>query len=414
MRQTDVRLTRRAMAAAIAVPLALTTQAGAQVFSPTGPDAAAYGAEAGYLPGTRGARPAQSTLVGYHSRIDSLYPHNTARAGPAASVLHRAATPLELRYTFQGQPRTIADYLERHPTTGLLIARGDTILLEHYRYARTDRDRLLSQSMAKTVTGMLIGIALRDGAIRSIDDQAAAYVPGLAGSAYGQSTIRDLLHMASGVRYVETYDGTDDHARLGIGLFGPNSPGAARVLSQFNTREAEPGTRFHYASAESEVLGLVVMGATGMKLSAYLETRLWQPMGAEADATWITDARGQEVGYCCFSAVLRDWARFGLMLAHDGAWNGRQIVPSEWMQDATTVAAPFLGAVRPGTGYGYQTWLIPGPRRQFVLLGIHGQALYVDPTARLVMVHTAVRARPTGNPEGLELGALWRAVVAAQ
>lgn len=399
---------------AVLIMLLAATPAWAQVFSPTGPDAAAYGAEAGYSPGPRGGRPAQGFLVGYLSRFDSLHAHNTVRAGPIAAPLRRSPAAFEVNYTFQGKTRSIADYLERHPTTGLLIARGDTILLEHYRYARTDRDRMLSQSMAKTITAMLVGIAVRDGTIRSIDDQAAVYVPGLSGTAYGQTSIRDLLHMASGVRYLETYDGNDDQAKLARGLFGSYNLGAARVLAQFDTREAEPGTRFHYASAETEVLGLVVMGATGMKLSRFLEIQIWQPMGAEANATWVTDTRGQEAGYCCFSAVLRDWARFGLLLAHDGTWNGRQIIPRQWLLDATTIAAPFLGAVRPGTGYGYQTWVITGPRRQFVLLGIHGQALYVDPTARLVLVHTAARVKPTGNPEAAELGALWRAVVAAQ
>ena len=173
-------------------------------------------------------------------------------------------------------------------------------------------------------------------------------------------------------------------------------------------------SRFHYAGAETEVLGLVVSAAVGVPLSRYLETRIWQPMGAEADATWTTDSRGQETAYCCLGAVLRDWARLGLMLAHDGAWNGRQVVPRQWLLDATTVAAPYLapGVATRGSGYGYQVWLLSGPRRQFSLLGVHGQAIFVDPAMQLVLVHTAVRTKPSGDPATAELYALWRALVA--
>ncbi len=352
--------------------------------------------------------------MGYHSRVGDLARHNVVSRGPAAAPLRRTSAELAVSYEFRGQSYPIGDYLDRHPATGLLIARGDTIHFEHYRYARTDRDRFLSQSMAKTITAMLVGIAVVEGTIRSIDQTAADYVPELSGSAYGQTTIRHLLLMASGVRWAERYDGNDDNAKLGRGLFGQNSPGAARVLAQFNQRDAEPGTRFHYASSETEVLGLVLTAATGMPVARYLETRIWQPMGAEANATWMTDRHGQEATYCCLSAVLRDWARLGLLLAHDGAWNGRQIIPRAWILEATTTSIPPVpvGQARARIGYGYQTWLQPGTRRQFSLRGIHGQVIFVDPGLRLVMVHTAARPRPSGDLEaGAELTALWNAVV---
>lgn len=384
------------------------------VFSPTGYDAIANGSEAGYPPPPPGVRPSGGFLVGYHSRVGELARHNVVSRAPGASVLRRAPAELTVRYGFRDQTYTIGDYLDRHPVTGLLIALGDTIHFEHYRYARTDRDRFVSQSMAKTVTAMLIGIAVSEGAIRSIDQTAAEYVPDLSGTAYGQTLIRHLLLMASGVRWSERYDGNDDNAKLGRGLFGQNGPGAARVLAQFAERDAEPGTQFRYASAETEVLGLVLTGATRMPVARYLETRIWQPMGAESDATWMTDRQGQEATYCCLSAVLRDWARFGLLLAHDGAWNGKQIIPRAWVLEATTTSIPPVppGQARTRIGYGYQTWLQPGVRRQFSLRGIHGQVILVDPGLKLVMVHTAARPRPSGDTEaGAELAALWNAVV---
>jgi CubicO group peptidase (beta-lactamase class C family) len=223
-----------------------------------------------------------------------------------------------------------------------------------------------------------------------------------------------FLHMASGVAFTEVYDGADDNAKLGRQRFAPNGPGAVRALADFSEREAPQGTRFHYASSESQVLGLVLANAVHMPLAAYLQNRIWQPMGAEADAAWGVDPAGLEVASCCLNAVLRDWARFALLLAHDGMWNGRQIIPRQWVLDATTPSAPFLApaVAPPHLGYGYQVWLQPGARRQFSLRGVHGQAIFVDPQARLVLVHTAVRLRPANDPQAVELGELWRALVA--
>ncbi|OJW24112.1 MAG: hypothetical protein BGO51_07275 [Rhodospirillales bacterium 69-11] len=331
------------------------------VFAPSGPDAAAFRADKGY-PVRRGAVTPQADLVGNHTRFDTLWPsHLVARAG-TPSVLTRAPAEITLSYRIDGVAIGLDLFLDRNPVTGLLIARDGTILFEHYQYGRTDRDRFLSQSMAKTVTAMLLGIALSEGRIRSIDDTAATYVPELAGSAYGETPLRALLHMASGVAFRETYDGADDIATLGRALFVTSTP-AAQVLAGFNRREAPPDTHFHYAGSETEVLGLVVARAVGLPLATYLATRIWQPMGAEADATWIVDRTGQEVAYCCLSATLRDWARFGLLLARDGAWNGRQIIPREWVQAATGPQPDFLapGVASRFYGYGSRSGASPVP-----------------------------------------------------
>jgi len=399
---------------ALLLTVLLAGRAGAQagpVFAPGGPDAAAYGQALGYPTAPPSPLLPQAYMVGDYSRFDRLLRANRIVRPASASPLRRAAQELRLTYRYRGASHTLSEFLDRNPATGLLIARGDTILFEHYQYARTDRDRLLSQSMAKTITAMLLGIAVSEGAIRSIDQPAADYVPGLAGTEFGRTSIRDLLHMASGIAFRETYDGTDDAAALNRALFSRVDP--ARAVARFNTREVPAGTRFHYAGIQSEVLGLVVASATHSSLAEYLQSRIWQPMGAEADATWTVDSTGHELAFCCVSAVLRDWARFALLLAHDGAWNGRQIIPRDWLEASTTVAAPFLAprAVAPSYGYGNQVWLLPGPRRQFALLGIHGQRIFVDPAARLVLVHTAVWVKASANPAAGELRALWHALV---
>lgn len=387
----------------------------APVFSATGPDAESFGAAAGYPLGNSAKASNQPEhLVATYSRFDQLVPtHQVARAA-LPWTFKRLPEPV-IGYKFNNEPFTLADYLNHNPTTGLLIARDDTILAEHYQYARTDHDRFLSQSMAKTITSMLIGIALADNKIKSIDDTAQVYVPGLADTEYGHTSLRDLLHMSSGVAFSEDYSGSDDISKLSRDLFGPSRSDPVASVAKFNSRAVPTGTQFHYSSAETEILGLVLHAATGVAVADYLRDRIWQPIGAEADASWAVDGTGQEVTFCCFNAVLRDYARLGRLLAHDGEWDGRQLIPRQWLLDATTPPPdrPYLAprSATPFFGYGYQTWLLPGPRRMFALMGVRGQMIIVDPASKLVLVHTAVRKEPAAPRGNAETIALWYAVV---
>jgi CubicO group peptidase (beta-lactamase class C family) len=382
-------------------------------FEQGGPDADEQGARQGYPLGDRRNFFRVPFLVGSQSHQDEIFPSRLVRRAATPSPLARAASEPGLRYEYQGQTFGLDDYLARNPATGLLVARDDTIFVERYQYARTDRDRFTSWSMAKTVTSMLIGIAIAEGRIRSVDDPAATYVPALAGTEYGRTSLRHLLQMSSGVHFVEEYRPGDDVSRLANDTLRQGGAGGVVAVTPFNERAVPAGTKFSYASVETEVLGLVLGAAVGRSVSEYLHDKIWQPIGAEADATWIIDRSGQEVTFCCFNAVLRDYARLGLLLAHDGNWRGRQIVPAAWVQDATSVR-PDQPHLRPRTatpffGYGYQTWIFPGDRRMFAFLGVRGQAIYVDPVSRLVMVTTAVRRLPR-DPGVAETIALWRAV----
>ena len=381
-------------------------------FAQGGPDAEDYGASKRYPIGDRTMCLRGSVnlafFVGCYSHLDQVYEGRLVRRATTPSPLARAASEPAVRYEYQGQSFTLNDYLARNPATGLLVARGDTILIERYQYARHDRHRLTSWSMAKTVTAMLIGIAIAEGRIRSIDDFAAVYVPTLADTEYGRTSLRHLLQMSSGVRFVEEYTGKDDVSRLTADTFRQVGSGGVEAVTPFNVRIAPPGTRFYYASVETQVLGLVLRSAVGRSLADYLQEKIWGPIGAEADATWLIDRSGQEAAYCCINAVLRDYARLGLLLAHDGNWRGRQIIPAAWIEEATRV---HVGQPQPATGaYGYQVWILAGERRMFALRGIRGQTIFVDPASRLVMVHTAVRkqARDPGVPE---TNALWRSLV---
>jgi CubicO group peptidase (beta-lactamase class C family) len=385
------------------------------VFSTTGPDAEAYGAAAGFPVGTRQTGGQLQTLVGSYSHFDEVVPSRPVRRAATPWLFKRAPEPM-IDYNFDSKRLSIADYLSRNPTTGLLIVKDDTIVYEHYQYARSDRDRFLSQSMAKTITAMLIGIAVSEGKIKSLDELASAYVPGLANTEYGKTPLRDLLHMSSGVAFSENYDGKDDVAQLGRDLFNQPGKDPAASVAQFNTRTSPPGTKWHYSSSETEILGLVSRAATGEPVADYLHDRIWEPIGAEADASWAIDGTGQEITFCCFNAVLRDYARLGRLLAHDGAWDGRQVIPRQWVLDATSVQpgdtylAPKVAT--PYFGYGYQVWLLPGPQRRFALLGIRGQIILVDPASKLVMVHTAVRRKPSEEASYAETITLWFGVLA--
>ena len=383
-------------------------------FAAGGPDAEEYGANAGYPMGDRSTFYTIPFLVGSHSHLDQVFEGRTVRRAATLSPLGRSASEPTIRYQYQGETFTVDDYLKHHATTGLLIVRDDTILLERYQYGRNDRQRFTSWSMAKTVTAMLIGIAIAEGRIQSVDDRAEVYVPALAGTEYGRTSLRHLLQMSSGVRFIEEYSGRDDVTQLSRDTFLQLGTGGVDAVKKFNERIVPSGTRFSYASVETEVLGLVLASAIGRPVAEYLEQKIWQPMGAEADATWLIDRSGQEVTYCCLNAVLRDYARLGLLLAHDGNWRGRQLIPAAWIKEATTTR-PDQAHLKPGIatpffGYGYQTWLFPGEPRRFALLGVRGQMIAVDPQTRLVMVQTAVRRRPSGDPTARETAAFWQGV----
>ncbi len=384
------------------------------VFSKSGPDAVNYGEAENYpVKQSQGARD-QRNLVGNYSHLDQIRPSRLIAAPHEASELTRGKEELELAYQYQGKTETLASYLERTPVTGLLIMQSNKILFEHYQYARTDKDRLTSQTMAQGLVGILFGLALHEGKIRSLDDTVATYVPELAGRETGKTPLRNLLQMTSGLSFHEIYNGHDDIAQLSREMMRDPKDGPVNAVKSFDGRAAAPGAVFNYSSLDSELLGLVVSRATGLPLADLVQTRLWEPLGAEADASWITGASGHELAYCCFNATLRDWGRLGGMLSQDGAWNGKQIVPTEWLKATATSENPAQVAGNNGRrlGYGYQFWLMPGDRRQILLVGIYGQTMLIDPIRHVVLVQTAVMPRAADKGIRQELFALWQALVA--
>ena len=344
------------------------------------------------------------------SRLDEIWPAHKVRHGQA-SPLPRAKSEPALKYTSSGflggTQQNLDDYFNKNPVTGLILIKDGQILIERYQYNRNDHQRMTSFSMAKTLVAMMVGLAIQDGRISSVDDKAETYAKSLRGTAYGQTPIRNLLTMSSGVLFREEYDGQDDATRLSRATFAGQTAGGVEATKLFNQRIAAPGERWYYASAETYVLALVLRAAIVRPLSDYFAEKIWVPIGAEADATFMIDASGNEIGFMGFNAILRDYARLGIMMAQQGRYGGKQIIPLNWWREMTR--AHFTPA-QTGRwfGYGFQTWIFPSNDGSFAFLGVRGQSIFVDSARRLVLVQTAVRPLAR-DPGGADTTALWRA-----
>jgi CubicO group peptidase (beta-lactamase class C family) len=374
-------------------------------FSFSAPDEYLLGKGSGYpvCRMDRGGKGPQQCLVGLFSHYDEVFPARKVARGGKPLELKRAEAEPKIKYTYRGHAGDINGFLSNNRNTGLLVMKGNTVLVERYQYDRKAADRFQSMSMAKTVVAMLIGVALNEKLIKSIDDRADQYVPALKGSAYGETSLRNLLTMSSGVKFRDELTGNDDNAVLASRTLGKVGAGGADSVHGFNDRARPAGTKFSYSSGESQVLGLVLRGATGRQLADYLSEKIWRPMGAEADASWIVDQAGYELGYIGLNATLRDWGRLGLLLANGGAMEGGpQVIPADWVKAATTAEAKHLrvGVATKNNGYGYQTWLIHKNQPYFALLGARGQGVYVDPKSKIVVVHTAVHGTQRDSARG--------------
>lgn len=328
-------------------------------------------------------------------------PVRAIRASPAAaSSLSAGNGGLEpLQYTHGGHRKGLEDFIASQRIAGMLVLKSGAIAYEKYAMGNTQSSRWTSFSVAKSVTSMLVGAALEEGAISSLDDPVGRHVQALRGSAYGDSTVRQLLCMSSGVRWKEAYDaaGDSDIVRMGLARRS-GKPGAVMELMRTRERAAPAGTVFNYSTGESYVLGAVVAAATGSTLSDYLSRRIWIPCGMQADGYWMLDAPdGLEMGGNNFSATLRDYARLGRFFMADGRTADKQVLPKGWRGESgrPQSAATGYGRLLPGypLGYGYQWWCLPAGiagagsgAPTFSAIGIYGQYIYVNPDEDLVVV----------------------------
>lgn len=386
---------------------ALTSLLLACLANPAGaaPDEVRQGRDMGYA-SNRAYWESLPYRVGNYSNLAALFPHNTIRASAQPRQLREASTVPDEEKLSDALKARFTEHAEKFPVTGMLVLHGDNILLESYQYDRTPAHRFHGWSMSKSVLSLLVGSAVRDGLIASVDDPAEKYLPALEGALHGQTRIRHLLQMSTGaaVLHKPGWQG-GDLGTIYTELLSYQSDSLSLVKS-WNRRAEPAGTRFNYNELAPLTLMHVVRKVTGKTLAAYLEEKIWRPMGAESSATWITDTKGAEFGCVGFSASLRDWGRLGLLLANDGNHAGAQLVDRSWLLKATTVAPdePHLlpGNATPHSGYGYLTWIEAyRNRRVFSMRGHHNQFVIVAPDLKLVLVQTAVSENQDAFPKSL-------------
>ncbi|WP_026401418.1 serine hydrolase domain-containing protein [Actinomadura rifamycini] len=324
-----------------------------------------------------------------------FYPRTAVPASGRPVPLAVKTRPLNPSYDFRGRTRILDGFLARSSTLGYLVLHGATIVDERYFAGFDAASRFNSWSVGKSITATAVGAAVADGRIDSVRDPVTAYIPELRGSGYDGVAIRDILQMSSGHDYDETgytnpFKGaTSTTIRMVLGASLTCQARRAR-------RGFEPGTRWNYDSLNTFVLGWLVAKAAGMPLAAYVRDKIWRPAGMETPLLMGRDYRGNDIAYGCYHATVRDFARFGLLYLRDGRAGGVQVVPAEWIGDATRAAEPHLrpGRLRPDEpdsaenayGYGYQWWI--GDQGDYTAIGILGQFVYVSPEHDVVIVKT--------------------------
>jgi CubicO group peptidase (beta-lactamase class C family) len=314
-----------------------------------------------------------------YKNIPRIRPTRRIEAGAKPYPLARAVQDLStVTYEIDGQRYTVEDYIRERRIAGFLVLRDGTIVSEQYRLGNDENSRWISFSIAKSVVSMLVGAAIQDGYIKSVDEPVTAYLPRLKGSSYDKATIKDILHMASGVAWNEDYaDPQSDVAR---------APDPILELIDYLSKlpsQAPPGETFNYNTGETNLVGALLRSAIGNNLATYLTHRIWQPFGMESDADWLLEQEGGvEWGGCCIMATLRDYGRIGLFAMGGGVLpDGTRVLPDGWMAQSTTPSRGF-------DGYGYLWWL--SETGSYAAIGVFGQMISIDPTHNIVIVtHSA-------------------------
>jgi CubicO group peptidase (beta-lactamase class C family) len=319
----------------------------------------------------------------FHNMDQLFTTRVVGRSGPVWHLPH-TDHPLDFRYSFEGKTYTPEQFIERTYTNALLIMKDGRIVYETYRNNTNEETRFIAFSMTKSIISVLVGVAVQEQRIKSLDDPIDRYLPELGTGGYRGVTIRQILQMRSGVDYEERYD----FGNPGIAASNHEHSLVENVtrfadVARTVKRKDPPGTVWRYKTLDTAVLGwLLERVSSGSTLAAYTAQRLWEPLGAEENAYYIMDGPpgiGREFSGAGINATLRDFARFGQMVLNGGEANGHRIVSSQWLAEATR---PTGG---PGPGYGYQWWMGERPG-SFQAIGLQGQFIYIDPATRTVVV----------------------------
>jgi CubicO group peptidase (beta-lactamase class C family) len=369
-----------------------------------GPDEDLLGRREGYpYPHSKGAwKDMDERLkIGEFSHAEEIFDTKRIANGNTVSPLPKMDNPVPIHYRFDNHSYSVDDYLAHQRTTGLLILKDGKIVVERYQYERQPNGHFISFSIAKSITATMIGIALADGKIGSLDDTADQYEPRLGSGPYAKISIRNLLRMSSGVNfnYVKNGGSGDDSDTLNRNTMMQQNGGGIAAIAFVRDAVAPQGSRFHYSNGDTFVLGLVLQGALARgpgpaeSVADYTAEKLWKPLGAEDAASWIVDWSGTPVMQAGFNARLRDYGRLGLLWANHGQLDGKTIVDPTFLRDATELERQPAhlqpnGGVDYGMGYGYQFWLTNFSSPTFSAIGAYGQQILVQPDAGIVLVMT--------------------------
>lgn len=325
--------------------------------------------------------------------IDRLFPTRVVEAGGTPYPLPPAQRTLEnFRFESRGETYDLYDFLSLNRVSGILVLKNGEIAFEKYLLGNGPDTRWMSMSVVKSITATLVGAAIADGYIDSLDDPLTRYLPVFEGSAYDGVNIRQLLLMASGVAWNETYtDPASDRRALLEAQLAQEPEGTLKLMARL-PRAAAPGTRWNYSTGETQVVGALVAAATGKPVAEYLSEKIWQPFGMGSAATWwLESADGLEISGSGLSATLRDYARFGLFMLGGGRAGGKQVLPEGWVGEATR-DHPLPGKAEP---YGYMWW--PLDRGAYAAIGIFGQFIYVNPAQQVVVAMWSAQPKPVGK-----------------
>ena len=344
---------------------------------------------------------AEQQVAGYRNS-DKIFPTRTIQAGGSVHPLPYELVDLnDVEINLNDASMSVGEYFTKQSAAGLLVIKNGKIRYERYGLGNTEDSKWISYSVAKSVVSMLFGAAIHDGFINNVDERVTEYLPRLKGSPYDQSSIGNLLQMASGVEWNEDY--ADPESDVNSATWETT---ALYNYLRNKPRNAPPGEVFNYNTAETNLAGTLLRSAIGNNLSTYLSEKIWKPFGMESDATWnLTEVGGGEFGGCCINATLRDYGRIGLFALADGRLaDGTEVLPPGWMRESTT---PSIGY----DGYGYFWWLTS--EDIFSGSGIFGQGIYVNREENVVIALHSARPAASDDSDWAWQDALYAAITDA-
>ena len=326
------------------------------------------------------------------------------KASSKAKALPRSekAYSLPETFRFEDSDQNLKEALEHFKTDGLIIIKDNQIVHEEYFNNNTQTSQHISWSVAKSFLSALLGIALEDGLIDDINDPITKYLPDFKGTGYEGIKIKNILQMSSGVLFNEDYaDPNSDINKFGRAVA---TGGSFRDFAKTLTKDKEQGTYNHYVSIDTQMLGFLLVEVTGMPLRDYLKEKIWEKIGMEDDAYYLSDVEDVDMALGGLNASLRDYAKFGLLYLNRGAWNGEQVVPEAWVDASHSIDAdhlkPNAGELSSNTwGYGYQWWIPGFPETDYTAAGVYNQYIYIDPVTNVVIAKISSNHRFTAERE---------------